>query len=196
MAAMLNHLRTVCTKWAPKEITRNVANTWCDVLQEYPDEVIVKAFKEIVKTSEEWPAPAKIRRLCMGTSLTDTEIGEDISCRIEGAIRTYGGYNFKLAEAHVGEIGWEVVRQCGGWASICEITDDQLPSARKQWRDVAKVVSKRLHNNLENNAPAIPGSAKTHRLSIVGDIVGQLAKNVSGEPKMGVSAVSKDKLEF
>lgn len=191
MGAMLTHLKSICTVWAPKEITKEIATTWCNILGDFSDEQVIKAFQDIVKTEEQWPSPAKIRRICLGSRLNDNEIGEDISSRIEGAIRKYGYSMPNEAEKYIGQIGWEVVQQVGGWAIICDLEDDQLLSARKQWRDVGTIISKRLHHDLHNQPPMLPEGAKTNRPSLVGNIVKDLAEKVTPKFKGQNGSISE-----
>lgn len=162
MAEVLHKVKMMLPTWAPKEINEELAALWCAVLKDYPDAEIKKAFFTAMNTLTEWPAPATIKRLCMGSGLSDEEIGQDVAARIEESISRFGYTGHDRAQAFIGEIGWEVVRQSGGWRHICDVTtNDMLPSSRKQWRELATVVSKKFHTTGGNVGPALPRGANT-----------------------------------
>lgn len=156
MGKLLSTMRGALPKWAPKEIDKDLCAIWTGVLKDYSDEEIKGALGNAISTLNEWPTPSMIKRLCQGTSRTDEEIGQEVSSRIEGAISKFGYTSPDKAKEYVGEIGWVVVQQCGGWESICEVDYDQLPSSRKQWRDIGTIVSKNFFTKGENTPQRLP----------------------------------------
>jgi hypothetical protein len=152
----LTRLKMVLTQWAPKEIDRDLCLIWLNVLKDFTDQQIKDAFLKAATELTEWPAPATIKRLCQGCNKTDEENGQEIASRIEGAIIKYGYSSIDKARQFIGELGWHVVTQCGGWVSVCEVETDQLPSSRKQWRDLATIVSKNFFTNGDNLPPGLP----------------------------------------
>jgi len=157
MIGILRTTKEVLPQWSPPEITRSLANVFVQVLADHTDDEIQKAFGLAVGTLTEWPAPATIKRLCLGTDQNDEELAADIAGRIWGAIVDCGRPNAIAAQKRIGELGWEVVKQNGGWFSICEgATFKNQPSLMKQWRETAMSLSKRFHNRGYDLPPALP----------------------------------------
>lgn len=152
----LTRLKMVLTQWAPKEIDRDLCLIWLNVLKDFSDQQIKDAFLKAATELTDWPAPATIKRLCQGCNKTDEEIGQEIASRIEGAIYKFGYSSADKAKEFIGELGWKVVLQCGGWVTICEVETDQLPSSRKQWRELAAIVSKNYYTSGDNLPPGLP----------------------------------------
>lgn len=151
MGRCLMRLKLVLTQWAPKEIDRDVCVIWLNVLKDFTDTQIKEAFLKAASELTEFPAPATLKRMCQGTNKTDDQIGQEISSLIEGAILKFGYTNPILAKHFIGEMGWKVVNQCGGWQSICDVKTDELPSARKRWREFASIVAKNHFTNPAEN---------------------------------------------
>lgn len=157
MAALLIGMKEMLPEWSPKEITRSLAENWQGVLAGFTDEVIREAFTHAISSRESWPAPAAIKRICQGTTLNHEQTGQEIAGRIEGAMSKWGYSSPKQAEADIGALGWEVVKRCGGWNAICNLEYDQMPSARKQWRDMGSIIDQKLHTTGADLPPALPG---------------------------------------
>lgn len=156
MGRSLMRLKSVLPQWAPKEIDRDLCLIWLNVLKDYSDQQIKDAFLKAASDLTEWPAPATIKRICLGSNKTDEENGQEIASRIEGAIIKFGYNSPERAKEFVGELGWQAVLQCGGWVHVCEVKSDELPSSRKQWREVATLVSKNFFTLGANLPPALP----------------------------------------
>lgn len=156
MGRSLTRLKSVLTQWAPKEIDRDLCMIWLNVLKDFTDQQIRDAFLKAATDLTEWPAPATIKRLCLGCNKSDEEIGQDIASRIEGAIYKFGYTSPERAKEYIGDLGWHVVEQFGGWPRICEIETDQLPSSRKQWRELAAIVAKNFYTKGDNLPPSLP----------------------------------------
>lgn len=156
MLVFLTKLKLVVPRWAPSEINHVVVQAWRHVLEDFDKQTVAKAFSEIIKTEDQWPAPAKVKRLCQGSNQSDEEIAAEVAARIDGAIHKFGYTRFDDAMAYIGEVGQEVVRMSGGWQAVCDLSYDQLPAARKMWRDVATQVSRRAFAGRDNAGPALP----------------------------------------
>lgn len=170
MGRSLTRLKSTLTMWAPKEVDRDLCVIWLNVLKDFTDQQIRDAFLKAASDLTEWPAPATVKRLILGSNKTDEEIGQEVASRIEGAIVKIGFFydsdyeRIKLREkslvAEIGEIGFEVVRQCGGWNHICTIETEQLISMRKQWRDIATIVAKNFFTSGTNLPTGLPSNEK------------------------------------
>ena len=158
MAGLLTALKLAVPRWAPPEINHELAGIYLGALQDFDGITIAKAISRAMQNLTEWPPPAKLKRMCQGTDQDDTEIGSEVASRIEGAISTCGHTGWDRAKEKIGEIGVRVVDVCGGWQEICNVSYDQLPSARKNWRDLATQLSRKLYNDNRVEAPALPKS--------------------------------------
>jgi len=145
MQGMLMVLKQVLPKWAPPELTKGLIGFWAATLEKYSDEQIKAAFRTAGETLTEWPTVTVIARLCEGTIETDEQIGQEICSKIETAIKRFGYSCYADAMNFVGPIGQQVVRLCGGWDAVCQCSNDELPSLRKQWRTLATIQARRYY---------------------------------------------------
>jgi hypothetical protein len=161
-------------KWAPDFTDQATLRAWYQMLGDIEPEKLRMACKKAILTLDEFPSIAKIIRITKGTNLSDEEIGQDIASRIEGAVSSIGHCLYESTEEgkarhhkrlldKVGPIGMEVIRMAGGWNHICGAETDELMSLRKQWRELATVVSKRLHASGENKAPELPEGSRVEK---------------------------------
>lgn len=151
MARCLMRLKLVLTQWAPKEIDQDVSVIWLNVLKDFTDTQIKEAFLKAASELTEFPSPATIKRICQGSNKNDDDHGIEIAARIEGAISHFGYTNWELAKPFLGELGCKVVSICGGWLSLCNVSTDELPSARKRWREYASIAARNHFNNTDQN---------------------------------------------
>jgi len=159
MAGLLTALKLAVPRWAPPEINHELAGIYLGALKNFDGITIAKAISRAMQNLTEWPPPAKIKRMCLGTDQDDTEIGSEVAARIEGAISSCGHPNWERAKEKIGPVGVKVVEMCGGWHEICNITYDQLPSARKNWRDLSTQLSRKLYNDNRIDPPSLPQSS-------------------------------------
>jgi len=141
-----------------------VFDTWWGMFKDLPLDGFVHACKATLEREEWFPSPARLKRFTMEIYESDVDIGVDIAARIEKAIGSYGYNNATAAEKYIGDIGWQVVDSLGGWVRVCDVNTADLASARKQWRDVATIVSRRLITTGSNNPVAIPSASKSPAL--------------------------------
>lgn len=142
-------------KWAPDFSDVNTMRIWYASLKGVDPDKLRSACRIARETMDEFPTIAKIIRLSNGVFLSDEEVGRDLAVRIEEAIGRFGYTNPGSAETFIGELGWEVVKQSGGWSSVCSITEDHLASSRKHWRETGALVSKKFHTLGKITAPAL-----------------------------------------
>ena len=147
---------------APDFTDKSIARMFWLVLGEIPLKDFLKGCKHALNTQQWFPPPATLKRFCIDIYDTDEDIGLDIANRIENAIGTYGYMNHKGAKGYIGERGWAVVEQLGGWVRVCDIQSfDQMPSLRANWRKLATLDSKRVNTKGENKPAALPKRNKT-----------------------------------
>jgi len=138
---------------------RLVLKMWWGVFTDIPLKDFLKACQHALTTQEWFPPPATLKRFCKEVYETDEDIGLDTANRIENAVGSYGYMNHKGAREYIGERGWKVVEQLGGWTRVCDIESfDQMPSLRANWRKLATLDAKRVNTQGENKPSALPKS--------------------------------------
>ena len=82
----------------------------------------------------------------------------EVADRIAAAIERDGYTNTERARERIGELGWAVVEQCGGWAVVCRQVEtyEQLATYRAQWRRSALGLRERALKGRLGERPALP----------------------------------------
>lgn len=161
MAMILMKVKQFLPRGSPVEINPDLAGTWCTLLTDYSDEQIKQTFRDTISHFEYWPTPKEIIREINGGCLTDKEAGQDSASRIEAAISKFGYRNVEDAKEYIGHVGWLTVDQLGGWTRVCETTNDDLPSAKKSWRELSEVNAKRVSRGQIPDPEALPEGSQT-----------------------------------
>ena len=161
MCVRLNVMKDIVTKYAPRDaISETVAAFWCDALQDFSDEQIDDAFKYAYSNLTEWPAPAKIKSLCLNITKDDDEIGNEVAASIYEALNEFGHMRPNQAREKIGELGWRVVQACGGWYQISRIENEQEGAfAKKRWKELAMSFHKGYVQDGFNRAHQIPAKS-------------------------------------
>ncbi len=142
-------------KFAPDFSDRAILAAWYDDLKHLSHNDLEAACDFARKNLDEFPSLAWFLRKSHGLTRSFDEIGQDIATRIEKAIGMFGYTQPGRAEQYIGEMGWLVVQQCGGWGYIAGSANSdgipikELPMARKQWREMGAIVSKNMHETGE-----------------------------------------------
>lgn len=155
MCKLLFAMKKLLPKFSP-EVDSSLGALWCEALRDCDESEIKKAFRYACENYTEWPAPAIIKKLCMGVTKDFAEIGQEVATVIENCISKHGYPNADAAEKEIGELGWEVVKRCGGWVEVCNTEYEQLPSRRKQLRDLAISLQKGYQRDGFNRPHQIP----------------------------------------
>jgi hypothetical protein len=88
------------------------------------------------------PMPADIKKILSAGEMSGDYIAIEAASKIVEAMSKFGWTNPEKAKEFMGAIAWEVVKREGGWAALCERTNnDDLPILRAQLRELAKVVA-------------------------------------------------------
>lgn len=133
-------------------LSPNQLSMYADDLQTLSLQELNTCIKIIRTTSNYFPRPSVILEAARGNY---KDHGIELSNRIIEAMTKFGWSNPDQAKNHIGELGWKIVQQAGGWARICETSsDEQIPILRAQWRELAVVLLKKTHQPLliEDNA--------------------------------------------
>jgi hypothetical protein len=148
-------------KWSPDFSDQEIVEIWYESFKDYTEDDLKRAFILSRENLEEFPSIKKLKYLIETGMANEQEIADDVSARIEHAIGAYGYTNPGEAQKYIGEIGWTVIDQLGGWNNACEVLINDLPSARRQWRELAKVVNVKKRTGTLDQAPKLPIGAKT-----------------------------------
>lgn len=135
-------------------LSPNQLSMYAEDLQDLSPQELKICIKIIRTTSNYFPRPSVILEAARGNY---KDHGIELSNRIIEAMTKFGWSNPDQAKNHIGELGWKIVQQAGGWARICETSsDEQLPILRAQWRELAIVLLKK------NNQPLLIENKTTH----------------------------------
>lgn len=111
--------------------------------------------------NDRFPLPVKLKA-AVGLSLNPEDEAVRISGMILKAIANVGPYEPARARMMIGEIGWQVVQCEGGWEAICEVSTDDVPIRKAQWRNLAKSFCERPMSR--PNQPALTHQGTDKRL--------------------------------
>lgn len=112
--------------------------------------------------------------------IDDDNLGAVVAGRIVGAVRTFGGNNAKEAEKFIGELGWRVIQDNGGWENLCRsLRDDDIMTFESQFRKkIATVAKMSRAGKLE--PPRLPQNETREKLpQNVRALIGQVSNAVS-----------------
>lgn len=166
------------------EITPGQLNAYAEDLFDLDLDLVAAAISRIRKTPGNvfFPLPAVIREAVQG-SARDEAI--EASNRIVQAMSRFGWNNPEGARNFIGELGWRVVEREGGWQSLCQrTTNEELPTLKAQWRELAAVTQRRMVSGIDNAAPQLPGQDKkqlTHIAGLIGKVVKSMAEPEEGK---------------
>jgi len=169
---IIRRLSKAIPTFAPDFSDPETLQAWWDALSGFDEEDLVEACSHAVKTMNRFPAVADL------IGLMDQDAGrnfpmdaEEVAGLIEGAISRHGSWNEGEARAMIGEVGWEVVRITGGWTKLCDCQTDELPSLRRQWRELSKSVMRKSEAGI-TEPPCLPppAGARTTGLTPISDM--------------------------
>lgn len=99
--------------------------------------------------------PADVREYINGPSGGAPAV--ELAARIGGCVSRYGYTNRKLAEAHIGPVGWSVVVELGGWQHLCStLNAKDMHTFHAQCRELCKAALVRAPAR-DGDRPALPG---------------------------------------
>lgn len=138
-----------------KQLTANQIDMYVRDLSDIPMQDLYRAvdlYRRDPK-NERFPLPAKLRGMIQ---LPDDQKARDAVGRILTAISRIGPYRDKDAQDYVGELGWAVVKQQGGWEEVCQtLTNDNKGTLMAQWRELAISLMNKERLGFGNEAPSL-----------------------------------------
>lgn len=136
--ATVGQLATALTKWAPDFRDDATMRVWWKLVIDLDPDRLAEACDTAARTLKAFPAPVELMEIYHGNPLDDDAVGQDVSEKIEAAIPLFGYTNPDGAREYIGDVGWAIVQDHGGWSVLCETTYDDLITLRKLWRDAAR----------------------------------------------------------
>lgn len=111
-----------------KEPTPDQIILHANMLSDLPWPRLQHAFDQYMKDprNKTAPLPAQIRALADPSQNPEHEITATVT-RVISSVSRFGSYNGEKARMYIGEVGWQCVRDLGGWRRICESLGDKIP---------------------------------------------------------------------
>ena len=138
-------------------------------LEMYADDLMELTTDELKNTIQQYrrnpknirfPLPAALIAIAKPEVNPDHEAIE-ASNRIWAAIGMFGYNHPASAKEYIGELGWAVVKRNGGWASVCQESNDTDGGTMKaQFRESAKAVYGRSKQGRQDEPPSLPSNVK------------------------------------
>lgn len=122
-------------------LSEPVLAMYCEDLEDLPSEEIIAAYKAFRRDpkNKTMPLPAQIRDMIAPTPNPDAEARELLG-RIKTAITQFGWNQGDAARPYIGEVGWQLVTDQGGWFNLCcsdFLTNDSMQAqARNRLIDI------------------------------------------------------------
>lgn len=145
-------------------------NAWYRFFQKFPLAQAFAILPEVPKQCDRFPSIKQLLDLLEPKADKDAE-ARVIADAIWSAIERFGSVQSKanLVRETIGELGWRVVEQMGGWRVVCQIADyDNAAVLKAQWREsikahmqVDEVKMRREQMGLapgDSEKPSLPGS--------------------------------------
>ena len=115
---------------------------WYGVFKDCDGASLFRAIPTLAKNCARFPSIKEILEIVEPKVDNEAE-GRLIADKIWGAIERFGSLKSKqdLVRTAIGETGWKVVENMGGWRVVCEIASyDNVSTLKAQWRESAKAL--------------------------------------------------------
>lgn len=126
-----------------------------------PEEA-AQAAQKYIENAENVRFPIPIHKIMhsLRPPVTDRDQAIVLGSRIVDAISKFGWPNASRAEKYIGPVGWEVIRMRGGWARVCEESNQgNSGMLYAQMRDLAESVLRRSRAGMPDvSKMELPGS--------------------------------------
>ena len=137
----IDTLKALLPQHAP-EFEAHQLSAWYIPFQEYPAQRLFALFPQLSATCDRFPSIKQILELLDPKADKDAE-ARVIADKIWSAIERFGSLksNQDRVRGAIGEIGWQVVENMGGWRVVCDIARyDNVGQLKAQWRESAKAL--------------------------------------------------------
>jgi hypothetical protein len=149
------------------KLSPNVIDIWTAALRRYGLPKATEALTQIainVRPGKGLPAIADVIEIISPkdvAKIADEDLAAVAASRIIGAVRKIGVSSDpdrnRRAREWVGELGWQVVENNGGWRFLCEtLNTDDIPTVRAQFRREATALLA-MSRRGDVTPPGLPG---------------------------------------
>lgn len=117
-------------------------NAWYGFFDKFSVLQMFGILKEVPKHCDRFPSIKQLLELLEPKADKDAE-ARIIADKIWSAIERFGSIksNHDRVRASIGDVGWEVVSNMGGWRVVCDIASyDNVGQMKAQWRESAKAL--------------------------------------------------------
>lgn len=124
------------------EFDAHQLSAWYRIFEKYPAHQLFAVLGTLHEKFTRFPAIKEILDAIDPKPDHDAE-ARLIADKIWGAIERFGSLKSKqdLVRTAIGETGWKVVENMGGWRVVCEIASyDNVSTLKAQWRESAKAL--------------------------------------------------------
>lgn len=161
-------------------------NAWYGFFDKFSVLQMFGILKEVPKHCDRFPSIKQLLELLEPKADKDAE-ARIIADKIWAGIERFGSMKSKqdLVRQSIGEVGWQVVENMGGWRVVCDIASyDNVGQMKAQWRESAKAIMdvaevKAQRDRLGLDSPreweALPsGSSNDRSIRSILEIVGSI----------------------
>ena len=181
----IDTLKALLPNHAP-DFEAHQLSAWYIPFKQYPAERMFALFPQLSATCDRFPSIKQILELLDPKADKDAE-ARIIADKIWAGIERFGSMKSKqdLVRQSIGEVGWQVVENMGGWRVVCDIASyDNVGQMKAQWRESAKAIMdvaevKAQRDRLGLDSPpeweALPsGSSNDRSIRSILEIVGSI----------------------
>jgi hypothetical protein len=144
-----------------------------EVLTEKELELAIKTYRNNPKNMH-FPLPAVLVSIIRPADV-ESDIPRQMGNKIWDSIAKFGHNNSESAKLYLGELGWTVVQQMGGWSSICQCaSEDQRGIFVAQARDLTESVMRLSKAGKLNEKHELPKPLNIVRQEDVKSLVGRV----------------------
>ena len=127
----------ISAELAGRTLSKAAVGAILDELQKFDSRAVCDALRRCRREQNSFPTIAQIISYVEGGKNNAELIAVDVATRILAARSKYGWCNPEAAKENLGDFAWQVVKNFGGWRTICETQSDQDGTLRAQIRQSA-----------------------------------------------------------
>ncbi|KAB8035890.1 hypothetical protein GCL60_16805 [Silvanigrella paludirubra] len=138
-------IREICQR-CERSLSENYIKSWLKSCIKLGEKKALFALGEIYKKAKQGymiPSIFEFEQLAE----SETEPSLQIAERIVRGMQLYGAYNHDKAKDYVGELGWKIVQNNGGWQEMCYTTNmNHIYYVKKDLQKQIKIFKKEEKN--------------------------------------------------
>ena len=110
-------------------------DVWFDALADLPIGALRTAIEIFIRDGDDWPTPAKLRRLAVEARDGEARSHADVWPRVLKALRHFGQYRAAAARDAIPATVWQAIGAEAGWQHLCDMREDQRSTFAAQFRE-------------------------------------------------------------